>query len=168
MSSDFLAKCDFDTILTNCYLTGMDIYKVLANNIVYYRKKANMDQLALGLALGFDPDTAQSRISQWETGKRSPTKKNVERIAAILNVTSADLYSTASISGNESICQKIYEVCNDLPEQWQKEILEYAEYIHDTKYNRSGGATNAVEGHEAGRQQQGYPAHKKSNTSYTD
>ena len=110
MSSIILTKCDFDMILTTCYSTKMDIYQTLAENIVYFRKKANMDQMALGIALGFDPETAQSRISQWETGKRSPTKKNIERIANILGTTYSDLSSSMPPLRKESLCSQIYAV----------------------------------------------------------
>jgi transcriptional regulator with XRE-family HTH domain len=47
---------------------------------------AGLTQMDLGRALGFPGQNAQMRISQYETGKRSPGKQTMERIATILHV----------------------------------------------------------------------------------
>lgn len=46
-----------------------------------------MQQRDLGLALGFQEPHAQTRISQYETGKRSPNKATLQQIAIILHVS---------------------------------------------------------------------------------
>jgi DNA-binding transcriptional MerR regulator len=140
--------------------SGFKFEDIVRQNIIKILAEKGIQQKEIAEKMNKHPQQINNALR-----KRTTIINLIPEFANCLGVDEMVLFQPLN---NISICQKIYEVCNDLPEQWQKEILEYAEYIHDTKYNRSGGATNAVEGHEAGRQQQGYPAHKKSNTSYTD
>ena len=52
-----------------------------------------MNQLQFGLALGYPEDNAQSRVSRYETGNRSPSKQTLQKMAHVLHITVEQLTS---------------------------------------------------------------------------
>lgn len=62
------------------------LQEIIRKNLIAARKSAKMEQRELGLAVGFKEDTAQSRISQYETGERSPGKAMLDRLAGALGI----------------------------------------------------------------------------------
>lgn len=57
------------------------------------RKHRGLTQKELGLYLGFSENTADTRIAQYELGKRSPRPELIDRIAKILDVSHDSLLS---------------------------------------------------------------------------
>lgn len=55
------------------------------------REAAGLTQKALGVALGYPEDHAQSFVSNWETGYRPIPRKHIKALAALLHVELADL-----------------------------------------------------------------------------
>ena len=58
----------------------------IGERIKRMRNFRNLTQKDLGIAIGFAPSTADVRIAQYETGKRTPKEKYVEDIATVLNI----------------------------------------------------------------------------------
>jgi len=59
----------------------------IGERIKRIRNFRNLTQKELGVAIGFAENTADVRIAQYESGKRTPKEKCVEAIAQALNVT---------------------------------------------------------------------------------
>ena len=55
------------------------------------REAAGLTQKALGVALGYPEDHAQSFVSNWETGYRPIPRKHIKTLAALLNIDPLDL-----------------------------------------------------------------------------
>ena len=59
----------------------------IGERIKYIRKLRGITQKALGMAIGFDNNTADVRVAQYESGTRSPKEKYTLEIANALNVS---------------------------------------------------------------------------------
>ena len=55
------------------------------------REAAGLTQKALGVALGYPEDHAQSFVSNWETEYRPIPRKHIKALAVLLHVEPADL-----------------------------------------------------------------------------
>lgn len=96
--------------------------------IRFIRKKLNMTQKYLGLRLGFSEKSADSRVAQYENGRREPKMDILEQIAEILDVSTLaldcpkinnekevmhtlfaieDLYGLSVFFENERVCLKL-------------------------------------------------------------
>ncbi|MBF0345720.1 MAG: helix-turn-helix transcriptional regulator [Nitrospirae bacterium] len=71
-------------------------HKNIADAIKRYREDIGLHQRDLGIAIGFNPDLAQTRISAYENGRRSPGKKTLEKIAVVLKRKPEDFYGNTS------------------------------------------------------------------------
>ncbi|KJU86700.1 XRE family transcriptional regulator [Candidatus Magnetobacterium bavaricum] len=71
-------------------------HKNIADAIKRYREEIGLHQRDLGIAIGFKPDLAQTRISAYENGRRSPGKKTLEKIASVLKRKPEDFYGSTS------------------------------------------------------------------------
>ncbi|MBF0345599.1 MAG: helix-turn-helix domain-containing protein [Nitrospirae bacterium] len=71
-------------------------HKNIADAIKRYREEIGLHQKDLGIAIGFNPDLAQTRISAYENGRRSPGKKTLEKIALVLKRKPEDFYGNTS------------------------------------------------------------------------
>jgi transcriptional regulator with XRE-family HTH domain len=58
----------------------------VGDGIKHHRNMRGMTQKELGLAIGFDDKSADVRIAQYETGKRTPKLPMLNTIANVLNV----------------------------------------------------------------------------------
>jgi transcriptional regulator with XRE-family HTH domain len=58
----------------------------IGERIKRMRNLRKMTQKQLGIMIGFAPNTADVRIAQYETGKRTPKEKYVEAIASLLRI----------------------------------------------------------------------------------
>lgn len=61
--------------------------------IKHARTKANLTQLALAHAIGYQGDDAGACISRWENNEQAPTLENLSRIANALGVAVCSLLS---------------------------------------------------------------------------
>lgn len=50
-----------------------------------------MTQKAVGLALGYTDDTAQTYVARWETGTRPIPRKHLKTLAALLKIDPLEL-----------------------------------------------------------------------------
>lgn len=100
----------------------------IGERIRFIRKKHNMTQKYLGLRLGFSEKSADSRVAQYENGRREPKMDMLEQIADILDVSTLaldcpkinnekevmhtlfaieDLYGLSVFFENERVCLKL-------------------------------------------------------------
>ena len=100
----------------------------IGERIRFIRKKHNMTQKYLGLRLGFSEKSADSRVAQYENGRREPKMDILEQIADILDVSTLalncpkinnekevmhtlfaieDLYGLSVFFENERVCLKL-------------------------------------------------------------
>lgn len=59
---------------------------LLGNKIQRIRKFRGLTQKEFGMMLGYDEKSAQSRIADYETGKRTPKRPLIEKMAEVLDV----------------------------------------------------------------------------------
>ena len=52
----------------------------------YLRRKNNLTQKELGMAVGFPENTADVRIAQYETNARTPREELLKKLAQVLGV----------------------------------------------------------------------------------
>lgn len=100
----------------------------IGERIRFIRKKLNMTQKYLGLRLDFSEKSADSRVAQYENGRREPKMDILEQIAEILDVSTLaldcpkinnekevmhtlfaieDLYGLSVFFENERVCLKL-------------------------------------------------------------
>lgn len=65
----------------------------IGERIRFIRKKHNMTQKYLGLKLGFGEKNADSRVAQYENGRREPKSDMLKEIAGVLQVSTLALDS---------------------------------------------------------------------------
>ena len=65
---------------------------VFAARLKQARIAAGISQRALGMALGYPPDSASPRMNQYEQGKREPGLATARQIAVQLGIPLAYLY----------------------------------------------------------------------------
>jgi len=105
--------------------------KNISQALRFYRLKKGLTQAALGLKLGYDEDAAQSRISKYEKGNRSPNKRTLGRIASILEVPVEALTNKPgdSLSANEQHLLSIYRGIKALSPERASEQLRFLEFL---------------------------------------
>lgn len=67
-----------------------------------YRILCGMTQKALGVAVGFQPETADVRIAQYESGSRTPKQNLLCKMAQVLGV-SPSVLAVPRIRSNEEL-----------------------------------------------------------------
>lgn len=78
------------------------------------RKFRNMSLRELGVALGFDEKSADVRIAQYESNKRTPKKDLLERIAEVLDVNYRALYEP-TLYAAEDVMYTLFELDEHYP-----------------------------------------------------
>jgi transcriptional regulator with XRE-family HTH domain len=133
----------------------------IGNRIKRIRKMRGMTQKELGLAVGFNEKSADVRITQYETGVRTPKEKGIARIADGLEVnpqaishididnvgglahtlfTLEDMYGLTVRNINGELCLTLDKGKNpalaDILDKWQQEAekLKNGE-ITEAEYN---------------------------------
>jgi len=66
---------------------------VFAKRLAQARERAGLSQTELGLQAGLDPAVASPRINQYERGKHEPQLATAKRLAKVLGVPPAFLYT---------------------------------------------------------------------------
>lgn len=103
------------------------------NNIKVLREKLKLDQKALAATMG----VTQPTISDWETGRKVPSMKNVTKLAHYFNT------STDFLLGNETTNYPLYskntteyiEKFNSFPEMVQSHILRYIDLLSEELFS---------------------------------
>ncbi|MCL1879177.1 MAG: helix-turn-helix domain-containing protein [Actinomycetia bacterium] len=69
----------------------------------------NLTQRELGLAVGFEENTADVRIAQYETGTRTPKEDMLRKIAEVLDVNYRSLYEP-TLYAAEDLMYSLFEL----------------------------------------------------------
>lgn len=99
-----------------------------AKNIKYLRKKKNIDQRVMAEDLG----VAQSTLSCWENGLRTPDLDMVAKISKYLNVYD-DFISKDLTSEDNNIRKQRYAVLYDKIKDLPEEDLDLIDSIVETR-----------------------------------
>lgn len=107
------------------------ISKNISQNMSRIREAAGMTQRDLGMALGYPEQHAQTRISQYETGKRSPGKRTLGRIATILHIPVEAFFQQTAEPGKKA---QNYPAISELDREIQMLCEEGRKYgVEDIK-----------------------------------
>lgn len=79
----------------------------LGQRLKFVRKYRCMTQKELGILLGYPEDQADIRIAQYENNSRKPKTKTVEKLASVLDVSTA-VFSTTICSSREDLLQSLF------------------------------------------------------------
>lgn len=91
---------------------------VIARRLREARQRLGISQYALGVAAGIDEMSASPRVNQYERGKHQPDYQMVKRLAAVLNVPAAYLYT------EEDDLAEILAILGSLPHLKRERLLE--------------------------------------------
>lgn len=79
----------------------------LGQRLKFVRKYRCMTQKELGILLGYPEDQADIRIAQYENNSRKPKTKTIEKLASVLDVSTA-VFSTTICSSREDLLQSLF------------------------------------------------------------
>ena len=99
-----------------------------AKNIKYLRKKKNIDQSVMAADLG----VAQSTLSCWENGLRTPDLDMIAKISKYLNVYDDFISKDLTIIENNHNFDKyamLFNKLKEFPEEKQKIIMNVTESV---------------------------------------
>lgn len=68
-------------------------HPVFAQRLAQARERAGLSQTQLGVLAGLDPAVASPTINQYERGKHEPQLKRAKRLAEVLGIPAAFLYT---------------------------------------------------------------------------
>lgn len=79
----------------------------LGQRLKFVRKYRCMTQKELGILLGYPENQADIRIAQYENNSRKPKTKTIEKMASVLDVSTA-VFSTTICSSREDLLQSLF------------------------------------------------------------
>ena len=79
----------------------------IGSRIRGFRRKADMTQRELGIAVGFSPRTADVRIAQYENGGRKPKMGILGNLAAVFGISTTAL-NVPSIENRATLMQTLF------------------------------------------------------------
>ncbi|MBS0212559.1 MAG: helix-turn-helix transcriptional regulator [Proteobacteria bacterium] len=85
------------------------------------RERAGLSQKQLGLLAGMEPHVASPRINQYEKGKHEPQLATAKRLAEVLGVPPAFLYTE-----DDLLAKLLFRWC-ELTTAQKKDLLKLAE-----------------------------------------
>lgn len=91
---------------------------VFAERLAQARARAGLTQAELGLRAGLDPAVASPRINQYERGKHEPQLKTARRLADVLGVPPAFLYT------EDDLLAELLLQWNNLTLRQKKDLLK--------------------------------------------
>ena len=94
----------------------------VGDRIKRVRNMRGLTQKELGIALGFDENTADVRIAQYESGTRTPKEDALKKVAEILDVNYRALYEP-TLYAAEDVMYTLFE----LDEHYGIRILDAVE-----------------------------------------
>lgn len=86
----------------------------VGDRIKRVRVLRNLTQKELGLAVGFEENTADVRIAQYETGTRTPKEDVLRKIAEVLDVNYRSLYEP-TLYAAEDVMYTLFELDEHYP-----------------------------------------------------
>jgi transcriptional regulator with XRE-family HTH domain len=88
----------------------MEVYDMaVGDRIKRVRTLRNLTQKELGLAVGFEENTADVRIAQYETGTRTPKEDMLRKIAEVLDVNYRSIYEP-TLYAAEDVMYTMFEL----------------------------------------------------------
>ena len=96
-------------------------YPVFALRLAQARERSGLSQTQLGVLAGMDPSVASPRINQYERGKHEPQLKTAKRLAEVLGIPPAFLYT------EDELLAELLLQWNDLTIRQKKDLLKQIE-----------------------------------------
>ena len=96
-------------------------YPVFALRLAQARERSGFSQTQLGVLAGLDPSVASPRINQYERGKHEPQLKTAKRLAEVLGIPPAFLYT------EDELLAELLLQWNDLTIRQKKDLLKQIE-----------------------------------------
>lgn len=96
-------------------------HPIFAERLAQARERAGLSQTQLGVLAGLDPDVASPRINQYERGKHEPQLKTAKRLAEVLGIPPAFLYT------EDELLAKLLLRWNELTVKQKKDLLKQVE-----------------------------------------
>jgi transcriptional regulator with XRE-family HTH domain len=96
-------------------------FPVFAQRLAQARERAGLSQTQLGVLAGLDPSVASPRINQYERGKHEPQLKTAKRLAEVLGIPPAFLYT------EDELLAELLLQWNDLTLRQKKDLLKQIE-----------------------------------------
>jgi transcriptional regulator with XRE-family HTH domain len=93
-------------------------HPVFAERLAQARTRAGLTQAELGLRAGLDPAVASPRINQYERGKHEPQLKTAKRLAEVLGIPPAFLYT------DDDLLAELLLQWNDLTLRQKRDLLK--------------------------------------------
>ena len=105
-------------------------HPVFALRLAQARKRAGLSQRQLGVLADLDPTVASPRINQYERGKHEPQLKTAKRLAEVLGIPPAFLYT------DDEVLAELLLRWNGLTLRQKKDLLKQAESVAPTRRSR--------------------------------
>ena len=105
-------------------------HPVFAQRLAEARERAGLSQTQLGVLAGLDPAVASPRINQYERGKHEPQLKTAKRLAEVLGIPPAFLYT------DDEVLAELLLRWNGLTLRQKKDLLKQAESVAPTRRSR--------------------------------
>ena len=96
-------------------------HPVFAQRLAQARERAGLSQTQLGVLAGLDPSVASPTINQYERGKHEPQLKRAKRLAEVLGISPAFLYT------EDDLLAELLLQWNDLTIRQKKDLLKQIE-----------------------------------------
>ena len=96
-------------------------YPVFALRLAQARERSGLSQTQLGVLAGLDPSVASPRINQYERGKHEPQLETAKRLAEVLGIPPAFLYT------DDDLLAELLLQWNDLSLRQKKDLLKQVE-----------------------------------------
>ena len=109
-------------------------YPVFALRLAQARERSGLSQTQLGVLAGLDPAVASPTINQYERGKHEPQLKRAKRLAEVLGIPPAFLYT------EDVLLAELLLQWNGLSLRKKKELVKLVEANKAPKAKRSRSA----------------------------
>lgn len=100
---------------------------VFALRLAQARERAGLSQRQLGVLAGMDPSVASPRINQYEKGKHEPQLDTAKRLAQVLGIPAAFLYT------EDEQLAKLLLIWSDMSPTERKKLLKQVEIDYKTR-----------------------------------
>ena len=112
-------------------MTRTTQHPVFARRLAEARKRAGLSQRQLGVLADLDPTVASPRINQYERGKHEPQLKTAKRLAEVLGIPPAFLYT------EDDLLAELLLQWNTLSLRKKKELVKLVEAAKAPQTKRS-------------------------------
>lgn len=93
-------------------------HPIFAQRLAQARERVGLSQKQLGMLAGLDPAVASPRINQYERGKHEPQLKTAKRLAEVLGIPAAFLYT------DDDLLAELLLRWPELSEQAKRKLLK--------------------------------------------